>query len=151
AQFPEPFVDSLPDDHWLTDRSVHVELRPVSCSRPGGLCEVTSGDVESQGELPGRRTLSSFLRGHSFCEARRRTRKLPELSHRLPHGASTAEDLAQGKASSVSARPIRLGIFVTHPIQYFAPLWRQLARSARLELSVYFFSDHSVRGGIDPG
>lgn len=46
--------------------------------------------------------------------------------------------------------PIRLGIFVTHPIQYFAPVWRLLAASPGLHVSVYFFSDHSVRGGVDP-
>ncbi|HVN40832.1 MAG TPA: glycosyltransferase family 4 protein [Myxococcota bacterium] len=47
--------------------------------------------------------------------------------------------------------PVRLGIFVTHPIQYFAPLWRSLAATHGLDLKVHFFSDHSVRGGIDPG
>ncbi len=46
---------------------------------------------------------------------------------------------------------LRLGIFVTHPIQYFAPLWRQLAATRGLDVEVYFFSDHSVRGGRDPG
>ncbi|MEK7469142.1 MAG: glycosyltransferase family 4 protein [Planctomycetota bacterium] len=46
--------------------------------------------------------------------------------------------------------PIRLGIFVTHPIQYFAPVWRLLAANENFQLSVYFFSDHSVRGGVDP-
>lgn len=46
--------------------------------------------------------------------------------------------------------PIRLGIFATHPIQYFAPLWRLLAEDGALDLCVYFFSDHSIRGGVDP-
>jgi len=45
----------------------------------------------------------------------------------------------------------RLGIFVTHPIQYFAPLWRVLATTPGLDLIVHFFSDHSVRGEMDPG
>jgi glycosyltransferase involved in cell wall biosynthesis len=44
----------------------------------------------------------------------------------------------------------RLGIFVTHPIQYFAPLWRRLASVPDLSVRVHFFSDHSVRGGVDP-
>lgn len=44
---------------------------------------------------------------------------------------------------------LRLGIFVSHPIQYFAPLWRALAAAPELEVLVHFFSDHSVRGGID--
>jgi glycosyltransferase involved in cell wall biosynthesis len=44
---------------------------------------------------------------------------------------------------------IRLVIFATHPIQYFAPLWRELARRPGLEITVFYFSDHSVRGGFD--
>lgn len=44
----------------------------------------------------------------------------------------------------------RLGIFATHPIQYFAPMWRALAATPGLELKVHFFSDHSVRGDVDP-
>jgi glycosyltransferase involved in cell wall biosynthesis len=45
----------------------------------------------------------------------------------------------------------RLGIFVTHPIQYFAPMWRKLAAQPGLSVRVHFFSDHSVRGGEDEG
>lgn len=45
----------------------------------------------------------------------------------------------------------RLGIFVTHPIQYFAPLWRRLAAHLGLSVRVHFFSDHSIRGGEDAG
>lgn len=45
----------------------------------------------------------------------------------------------------------RLGIFVSHPIQYFAPLWRCLAAKPDLSVRVHFFSDHSVRGGQDAG
>jgi len=46
---------------------------------------------------------------------------------------------------------MRLAVFVTHPIQYFAPLWRSLAASPGLDLQVHFFSDHSVRGAVDAG
>lgn len=46
---------------------------------------------------------------------------------------------------------MKLGIFATHPIQYYAPLWRRLAATPGLEVVVYFFSDQSVRGGVDPG
>jgi glycosyltransferase involved in cell wall biosynthesis len=45
----------------------------------------------------------------------------------------------------------RLAIFDSHPIHYFAPLWRQLAETPGLELVVHYFSDHSIRGGVDPG
>jgi glycosyltransferase involved in cell wall biosynthesis len=40
-------------------------------------------------------------------------------------------------------------VFHTHPIQYFAPIWRGLARERDLSVRVHFFSDHSVRGGLD--
>jgi hypothetical protein len=43
----------------------------------------------------------------------------------------------------------RLAIFATHPIQYFAPLWRELAHRKGLDITVYYFSDHSVRGRVD--
>ncbi len=46
---------------------------------------------------------------------------------------------------------MRLAIFATHPIQYQAPLWRELARTPGLDVVVYYFSDQSVRGGMDPG
>ncbi len=45
---------------------------------------------------------------------------------------------------------MRLAVFATHPIQYQAPLWRELARSPGLDVVVYYFSDQSVRGGMDP-
>lgn len=45
----------------------------------------------------------------------------------------------------------RLGIFVTHPIQYFAPMWRTLAAHPDLEPVVHFFSDHGVRESHDAG
>jgi glycosyltransferase involved in cell wall biosynthesis len=44
----------------------------------------------------------------------------------------------------------RLGIFVTHPIPYFSPLWRELAAAPNLSVRVHYFSDHSVRGAMDP-
>ncbi|MDB5298975.1 MAG: glycosyltransferase [Phycisphaerales bacterium] len=45
----------------------------------------------------------------------------------------------------------RLAIFVTHPIQYYAPMWRRLAMTPGLEPVLHFFSDHSARGGLDSG
>jgi glycosyltransferase involved in cell wall biosynthesis len=46
---------------------------------------------------------------------------------------------------------MRLGIFVTHPIQYQAPVWRYLASDSRISLKVFFFSDHGVTPSTDPG
>ena len=44
----------------------------------------------------------------------------------------------------------RIGIFATHPIQYQVPIWRGLAALPNADLTVYYFSDRSLRGGHDP-
>jgi len=44
---------------------------------------------------------------------------------------------------------MKLGIFASHPIQYQVPLWRMLAE--RLDVKVFYYSDISCRGGLDPG
>lgn len=43
----------------------------------------------------------------------------------------------------------RLAVFATHPIQYQVPIWRTLAETSWLDVVVYYFSDRSVRGGLD--
>ncbi len=48
-------------------------------------------------------------------------------------------------------RKIRLGYFVSHPIQYQAPLLRQIAAQPDIDLTVYFTSDFSVHGYLDQG
>ena len=50
----------------------------------------------------------------------------------------------------MSAPPVRVAQLVSHPIQYFVPLYRELARRAEIELAVYFYSDETVRGFYDP-
>lgn len=45
----------------------------------------------------------------------------------------------------------RLAYFVSHPIQYQAPLLRLLAAEPDLELQVFFYSDFSLQGYFDPG
>ncbi len=47
--------------------------------------------------------------------------------------------------------PIRVGIFNTHPVQYFAPVWRYLARDERFRCTVYSLSDQGTTARIDPG
>lgn len=49
------------------------------------------------------------------------------------------------------ARPLRLAYFVSHPIQYQAPLLRRIASEPDIDLEVFFASDHSVRGYVDEG
>lgn len=48
-------------------------------------------------------------------------------------------------------RPLRLAYFVSHPIQYQAPLLRRIALEADIDLEVFFSSDHTVRGYVDEG
>lgn len=45
---------------------------------------------------------------------------------------------------------IKLAIFQTHPIQYFAPVWRQLGRERDIDATVFYLSDSSLRDGKDP-
>ena len=46
---------------------------------------------------------------------------------------------------------MKLAYFVSHPIQYQAPLLRRIAQEQDIELTVFFFSDFSVRNYADPG
>ncbi len=49
------------------------------------------------------------------------------------------------------ARKLQLAYFVSHPIQYQAPLLRQIAAQPDIDLTVYFTSDFSARGYLDEG
>ncbi len=46
--------------------------------------------------------------------------------------------------------PIRVAHLISHPIQYFSPLYRELAARAEIDLMVYFYSDATVREFYDP-
>src|SRR3974390_2052095 len=48
-------------------------------------------------------------------------------------------------------RPLRLAYFVSHPIQYQAPLLRRIAQEKDIYLKVFFSSNISMRGYLDPG
>jgi glycosyltransferase involved in cell wall biosynthesis len=45
----------------------------------------------------------------------------------------------------------RLGIIVSHPIQYQAPLYRRIVDRARVAPEIVFLSRHGVGGSYDPG
>jgi glycosyltransferase involved in cell wall biosynthesis len=55
-----------------------------------------------------------------------------------------ATGVASRMARPRGADPIRVAHLVSHPIQYFAPLYRELASRAEIELTVYFYSDASA-------
>ncbi len=45
----------------------------------------------------------------------------------------------------MSKRPVRVAHLVSHPIPYFAPLYRELATRPEIDLTVYYYSDATVR------
>jgi len=45
----------------------------------------------------------------------------------------------------------RLAALISHPIQYFAPLYRRLAREPDIDLTVYYSSHRGVEPYLDPG
>ena len=54
-------------------------------------------------------------------------------------------------AAMRTPRTARVAYFVSHPIQYQAPLLKRIALENDIDLHVYFFSDLSVRGYGDRG
>jgi glycosyltransferase involved in cell wall biosynthesis len=52
---------------------------------------------------------------------------------------------------SPTSRRIRVAHLVSHPIQYFVPLYRALAQRPEIDLVVYFFSVASLQQHAEPG
>lgn len=50
-----------------------------------------------------------------------------------------------------NSKPFRLAYFVSHPIQYQAPLLRMLASRPEIDLKVFFLSDLSIKSFHDKG
>jgi glycosyltransferase involved in cell wall biosynthesis len=48
-------------------------------------------------------------------------------------------------------RKIRIAVLNSHPIQYFAPLYRFLNASPNLAITALYSTNYSLRGGVDPG
>jgi glycosyltransferase involved in cell wall biosynthesis len=53
--------------------------------------------------------------------------------------------------SAVGASPRRLAVVISHPIQHFAPLFRDLAKHPEIELKVFYCCDWGIRDYADPG
>ena len=41
-------------------------------------------------------------------------------------------------ATVVTGRPLRLGVLLSHPVQYFSPFWRELGQRSDVALTVYY-------------
>lgn len=65
-------------------------------------------------------------------------------------GGPSAPVAAAGPAAG-EGRPARLAVVVSHPIQYFVPLYRALAGDDGLELRVLFAAHIGQRAMLDPG
>ena len=64
----------------------------------------------------------------------------------------SVDDVGYSSLRKFSAQcPLRLAYFVSHPIQYQAPLLRRIAKEEDLRLKVFFHSDISMRAYLDPG
>ena len=48
-------------------------------------------------------------------------------------------------------RTYRLAILVSHPIQYFSPLYRRLAKQPGIDLTVYYCHQPKAESAFDPG
>ena len=51
----------------------------------------------------------------------------------------------------IMTEKFRLAYMVSHPIQYQAPLLKRLAQEPDIDLTVFFWSDHSAREYTDKG
>jgi glycosyltransferase involved in cell wall biosynthesis len=56
-----------------------------------------------------------------------------------------------GWADMNKGASIRIAFLHTHPIQYFAPLYRYLNDHWKADITSLYLSDYSVRGGVDRG
>lgn len=50
----------------------------------------------------------------------------------------------------MTSKPKRLAILQSHPIQYFAPLFRRLAQDEDLDITVFYCSRHGIEEYYDP-
>src|ERR1700756_2197272 len=57
----------------------------------------------------------------------------------------------RGQGTGLSAFRPRLGVLATHPIQYQAPLYQELARRGAVDLDVAFLSEAGASPVHDPG
>jgi glycosyltransferase involved in cell wall biosynthesis len=77
---------------------------------------------------------------------------IPPPAHgKTVNQVSLSSDTPGCSTTAKSAKPVRLAYFVSHPIQYQAPLLRRIAEEPDIDLTVFFSSDISVRGYHDQG
>jgi len=76
------------------------------------------------------------------------------LSHSRPTIADirgVAGDVRVRARDAAKTRPVRVAHLVSHPIQYYAPLYRELASRPEIDLTVYYYCAATVGEFYDPG
>ncbi len=71
-----------------------------------------------------------------------------------PEGAVVTQDgrvASRPSSRGQGARPVRVAHLVSHPIQYYVPLYRELASRREIDLTVYYYSIASAGEFYDPG
>ena len=66
-------------------------------------------------------------------------------------GAPQASQYRPKRSGVQGRRPVRVAHVVSHPIQYFTPLYCELAHRPELDLTVFFYSDVTAGTFHDPG
>lgn len=46
---------------------------------------------------------------------------------------------------------MKIAVFLSHPIQHFSPLWKEIAAREGVQLKVFYFSRHGTVATFDPG
>lgn len=64
---------------------------------------------------------------------------------------SRSLDLGHEAPAGSRAAPLRLAVLLSHPVQYFAPLFRQLAQRPEIDLTVIYCSLGGAEPHFDPG
>jgi glycosyltransferase involved in cell wall biosynthesis len=67
------------------------------------------------------------------------------------HPVSTSDAAENRPDRATPSKAVRVAYFVSHPIQYQAPLLRRIAQEPDIDLTVFYSSDLSVRGYKDAG
>jgi glycosyltransferase involved in cell wall biosynthesis len=58
--------------------------------------------------------------------------------------------LAGKRPADLHSRRLRIAALYSHPVQYAAPLFRELSRRKEIDLTVYYLSRHGVEPSLDP-
>ena len=100
----------------------------------------------------------AVLRSDSPPEACRLNRQtvMPDPNTMQVSNASFPQDphaqlRPPAETGASGARPYRLAILVSHPVQYFAPLFRRLAQQPEIDLTVLYCSLYGAKTVKDPG